>query len=208
MKIVVISDTHNDHNSLDLGEGDILIHCGDACVKGNYTEGKNFIFWFNKQNFKYKVFVAGNHDAKLKTHPELRELMDNLGIIYLDRSSTYINGLHIYGNNFTTGVRNGTYTRTLEERIKAWENMPDNIDILVTHIPPKYILDTNVQGEHCGCDKLLEAVQRRNIKVHVFGHIHEHMLETKLAYGTLFKNCSVKNRKYVLVGAPTLITEI
>ncbi|KAL5052276.1 hypothetical protein BDW71DRAFT_8233 [Aspergillus fruticulosus] len=54
--------------------------------------------------------------------------------------------------------------------------VPDHpgIDILLTHGPPKGILDQVVgNGESVGCEHLYHAVRRARPALHVFGHIHE-----------------------------------
>ena len=52
--------------------------------------------------------------------------------------------------------------------------IPDvpGIDIMMTHGPPKGILDECAAG-HKGCDNLLRAVRRARPLLHCFGHIHE-----------------------------------
>jgi hypothetical protein len=51
-----------------------------------------------------------------------------------------------------------------------------NIDIIMTHGPPKDIMDECAQG-HKGCENLLRAVRRvvrrARPRLHCFGHIHE-----------------------------------
>lgn len=39
--------------------------------------------------------------------------------------------------------------------MKKWKSIPDDIDILITHGPPKYILDKYKDGSHAGCPHLL-----------------------------------------------------
>ena len=62
MQITTISDTHGLHHQLKLPGGDLLIHAGDVCNRGTQQEAANFIDWFEKQPYAYKVFIAGNHD--------------------------------------------------------------------------------------------------------------------------------------------------
>ena len=62
MQITSISDTHGLHHQLQLPGGDLLIHAGDVCKRGTQQEAANFIDWFEKQPYAYKVFIAGNHD--------------------------------------------------------------------------------------------------------------------------------------------------
>lgn len=50
-------------------------------------------------------------------------------------------------------------------------DFPD-VDILMTHGPPKGILDGCPQG-NVGCRNLLRALRRAKPLMHCFGHIHE-----------------------------------
>ena len=54
----------------------------------------------------------------------------------------------------------------------ATNPIPNNIDIVMTHGPPKDILDWCPQG-NVGCPNLLRAVSRVQPLMHCFGHIHE-----------------------------------
>jgi predicted phosphohydrolase len=46
------------------------------------------------------------------------------------------------------------------------------IDVIMTHGPPKDILDWTAHG-NAGCDNILRAVSRARPRLHCFGHIHE-----------------------------------
>lgn len=195
ISITCISDTHNDHGELHLASGDILIHAGDACTKGNYTEGLNFLYWFVKQPFKYKILVPGNHDRKLKSHPELLKLAHDLGIKLLMDDYVEIEGLKIYGNcrTFMDESRQADY----DKRKEAWKNIPKDLDILITHIPPKGILDANREGIPIGCSELFKKVIEVRPMLHLFGHCHENRGKTVVKAGVEFKNVAVKNREYL-----------
>lgn len=56
----------------------------------------------------------------------------------------------------------------------AYHPIPDhpNIDIVMTHGPPKGLLDRCSQG-NVGCPNLLQAVRRSRPRMHCFEHIHE-----------------------------------
>lgn len=68
---------------------------------------------------------------------------------------------------------------------KSQNPIPAEGDIVMTHGPPgipssfqmpgsgDYALDTNFKGEHLGCLRLRQAVQRTKPLLHCFGHIHE-----------------------------------
>ncbi|KAI9727123.1 MAG: hypothetical protein M1828_007324 [Chrysothrix sp. TS-e1954] len=50
--------------------------------------------------------------------------------------------------------------------------IPTGVDIMVTHGPPKGILDKCQHG-NVGCPHLMKAVERARPLLHCFGHIHE-----------------------------------
>ena len=54
----------------------------------------------------------------------------------------------------------------------ATNPIPDNADIVMTHGPPKGILDWCPEG-NVGCENLLQAIRRAKPVMHCFGHIHE-----------------------------------
>lgn len=64
--------------------------------------------------------------------------------------------------NLTAGCRTST----------AANPIPYDASIVMTHGPPKGILDLCPQG-NVGCDNLLRAIQRVKPLMHCFGHIHE-----------------------------------
>jgi Icc-related predicted phosphoesterase len=84
---------------------------------------------------------------------------------------------------------------------KHWDLIPLNTDILITHGPPKGILDQVNNEQNVGCRDLLEKIKTLNLKIHVFGHIHEAYGTTK-SQGIRFINASVMNDQYELVNRP------
>ncbi|PSN67494.1 hypothetical protein BS50DRAFT_621481 [Corynespora cassiicola Philippines] len=54
----------------------------------------------------------------------------------------------------------------------AWsETVPDDVDVLVTHTPPKFHLDLPLP-DGLGCEHLMREVRRVKPALHVFGHVH------------------------------------
>jgi Icc-related predicted phosphoesterase len=59
------------------------------------------------------------------------------------------------------------------DRRRLYSTIPDDIDILITHGPPFAVLDLAPgSNHHAGDPELLEAVQRIQPMLHVFGHVH------------------------------------
>ena len=204
MIIKAISDTHNDHNKFDSKdlECDILIHAGDACIKGNYTEGLNFLKWLVKQPAKYKVVVWGNHDSKCKSSQELINLAKDYGIIVLNRSGVEIGGVKLYGvcATFMDIQRHSNY----QVRSEAWETIPEGLDILITHMPPFGILDANQEGNAIGCPMLTNKLSETMPRYHLFGHCHEEKGRTveikSKSKVTKCVNVASKDREYNFTG--------
>jgi predicted phosphodiesterase len=59
VRIVCISDTHNDDCTGSLPEGDILIHAGDMTDDGTIEELHAAYDWISALPYKVKVVVAG-----------------------------------------------------------------------------------------------------------------------------------------------------
>ena len=55
----------------------------------------------------------------------------------------------------------------------AWsETVPEDVDVLVTHTPPKFHRDLALSSQGLGCEHLLKEVGRVKPALHVFGHVH------------------------------------
>ena len=60
-----------------------------------------------------------------------------------------------------------------ENLAKFWQQIPDQVDVLITHGPPKGYGDRILLGAHVGCPELMKRVREINCRYHLFGHIHE-----------------------------------
>lgn len=200
MKFVCIADTHGQHHSLKLPKADVIIHAGDISRRGEKSEVLDFLKWFSDLDFKYKVFIAGNHDFYFEqsSQIELNKIIPE-NIIYLNDSGTTINNINIWGSPISPWFFNWAFNRHRGGPIaKHWNLIPQTTDILITHGPAFGILDKTINIEQVGCKDLLKKIQELKPKFHVCGHIHE-------AYGqvshseTTFINASVLNENYTLV---------
>lgn len=181
MKIVCLSDTHNCNEQIDVPDGDILIHSGDATIRGTQIEVEDFLTWFSSLPHKYKIFVAGNHDWLYETNNRFARLLtSNFGIKYLQDSSINIEGLKIYGSPWQPRFYDWAFNLNRgNELAEKWQLIPADTDILITHGPPNGILDEVPRGEdwieNTGCEELIKKVEelsKNNLKLHIFGHIH------------------------------------
>jgi len=199
MKIWLISDTHSKENDLKIPEGiDMVMSAGDG---GTYKNPKlckedlnNFLAWFNDLPIEHKVYVPGNHDTAMEAG--LIDEMYYQNIFFLKHESIEIEGIKIFGSPYTPAFYNWAYNSTEEELIELWKDIPKNLDFLITHGPPKGILDRCQDGYRAGCDHLMKKVKEIKPKYHVFGHIHEEGGKKEDHEHTIFINASVLNLNY------------
>jgi Icc-related predicted phosphoesterase len=182
MKLWHFSDTHELENQLKVPDGiDIAIFSGDCANSKisalNSNKMEDFLEWYAKLDIKYKIFVAGNHDVALERGLIKKENFDQMGITILHDSMVTVENLKIWGSPYTPtyGV-DWAYNESKQKIKRHWDLIPDGVDIIVTHGPPKGKLDlsTSKNGllEQCGDSALNKAILRINPALHCFGHIH------------------------------------
>lgn len=204
MKTVFISDTHGQHRKLkNLPKGDLIIHGGDVSKLGKDHEVEDFIHWFLRLDYAHKIFIAGNHDFYFEDYSLdfiLKKLTSNCH--YLCNSGVEIEGLKFWGSPVTPTFFNWAFNEDRGKPIKNfWDLIPRDTDILITHGPPKNILDKTVSDVNVGCEELLKKVKVLKPKFHLFGHIHEsYGIETK--HNVTFINASLLNEKYEMANLP------
>jgi Icc-related predicted phosphoesterase len=176
MRIVAISDTHGLHEKVkNLPEGDVLVHAGDFMNAGvHLREIISFNHWLGEQKqFKHRVVCAGNHDKYFEAEPgTARNLLENA--TYLENSGITLDGVRFWASPYTPEFYDWAFMYSRgTAAAKYWKQIPDRLDVLITHGPPLGILDQVAPGaEHLGCSELLDAIQIKKPKVHLFGHIH------------------------------------
>ena len=113
------------------------------------------------------------------TPGEARKLFEDstsAGITFLDE------GTHHF--TLASGAQLTVYASPFTPALGAWGfqyhpdkghnfDIADDVDIVVTHGPPKGIMDFTHGRERAGCPDLFAAVARARPLVHCFGHIHE-----------------------------------
>jgi Icc-related predicted phosphoesterase len=199
MKILHLSDTHSCHYSLQkLPAADVIIHSGDVSLAGTSEEVIDFMDWFGELDYKYKIFIAGNHDECLDgKHRGVIQMCLPDKCFYLYNSGIEIEGIKFWGVPFFMS------DDIKDQSPQIMAQIPADIDVLITHRPPYGILDIAGNITY-GCPYLLQSILRIKPQYHLFGHIHD-------AYGieksnhTIFVNASLMNENYELVNEPVLL---
>lgn len=208
MRIVALSDTHGMHGRVDVPDGDILIHCGDLTAHGEPEELMDFASWLDGLPHLYKVVIAGNHDFCLHQRQESRRVLSSIGAFYLQDQQLTIymhgHGLRIYGSPWTPEYGHWAFMlpRQGQALMERWDQIPEGLDILVTHGPPVGQGDLTYAGDRAGCAMLASRLIKASPTLHLFGHIHE-------GYGVdprgRWANVSVCDRNYRPVNPPLVI---
>lgn len=205
----------------------ILIHSGDCTNIGTYKELNDFVVWYSKiKGFDKKIFIGGNHDFALEDSllpyhrnapPEIQiilnpENLDKHGVVYLQDSNFIINSkslnghLKFYGTPWQPefGGWGFNLPRLGNELQQKWNEIPNDVHILISHGPPFGFRDKLLSGESVGCELLRNKVLEIKPFISVFGHIHN-------GYGaeetnnTLFINASICDEGYIPSNRPIVV---
>jgi Icc-related predicted phosphoesterase len=202
MRIWLISDTHGEHAELKIPAADIVIHCGDESTHGNAwlnePEARQFFACFSSRDIPRKINVPGNHSTAVER--QLIRADEYPQVNFLIHDGLELDGLKIFGSPFTPRFHDWAYMKKRTQLDAVWQSIPDDTDILITHGPPKGVLDItrdfdSKQLVQVGCAALRRQVDERiRPRFHAFGHIHDEKgisnygMYTRGA--TQFVNCS------------------
>jgi hypothetical protein len=196
LRVVCIADTHNEHESLVLPAGDVLLHAGDCLTASGtrhverrsdgsivrvHPEGEalftRFATWLGAQPFRHRLLVGGNHDLVLQglgaeRVQQILAASTTVGDppVYLEHTSTTIaGGLRVFGSPFAHYAgRNDAF---LVPGGCDFSDMPNGCDIVVTHMPCVLPAQRGPHHTHED-DALSRALQRTGASLHVSGHCH------------------------------------
>mmetsp|Transcript_26479 Transcript_26479/g.49636 ORF Transcript_26479/g.49636 Transcript_26479/m.49636 type:complete len:258 (-) Transcript_26479:454-1227(-) len=217
LRVVIISDTHNDHRTLDVPAGDVLIHAGDFTNFGRKEHVKDFNAWLGDLPHPHKIVVNGNHENNAPWKQSVRALLSNA--VFLKDEGTRIprirkdgapcaeeDALLVYGTEFFWPMKDGA-------RNPHYEAIPADTQVLITHGPVAGYVD----GDY-GCPAMRERCEqlalgsgggRGPLRLVVSGHIHKaygRATGTGPCHGVEFVNAaSCEHRK---VTNPPIVVDI
>jgi Icc-related predicted phosphoesterase len=146
-------------------------------------------------DYKYKIFIAGNHDYCLdgKQQDVIQSFLPD-NCYYLYNRGVTIGGVNFWGVPFFFSDEvSDSYKQSIEQ-------IPKETNVLITHRPPYGILD-RADNITYGCSDLLQKVLEIKPRYHLFGHIHD-------AYGiqetgdATFINAALVDEEYRLLHKP------
>lgn len=199
-----------------------------------------FQSWALNLDCKKVIFIAGNHDFVFETmrngevhtcgqhqvypHSKLYFTstricetlfqMDNdydPKILYLCDNTYKYEGITFYGTPWCPSLRNWAFYGDKQHLLNQFNKIPDDVDVLITHCPPKYglqgiVLETNWNYMNdFGCVELQQVIDERFADKDMWilsGHIHSGKHEVEKMNNVKYRNCSIKNEDYQVAYQP------
>jgi hypothetical protein len=190
---------------------DAVFHCGDESHLGNpmrnEPECRAFFEWFCGLPIKTKFFVPGNHSTAFEQGLVTPD--DYPSVHFLIHEAAVWDGWNLFGTPYTPLFFNWAYMKARPDLDAVWATIPEQTDILLSHGPPKGILDVtrdwrSKEPIHVGSKSLTRHVlERIKPKLHAFGHLHDEPEINNFGIvergGVKFVNCSCCNLSGQLV---------
>lgn len=204
-----------------------LPHKIKIVIAGNHDLGLDPSF-VSKHVQDFARYGAGISMSNIQTYRRMWTSRDAsaAGIVFLEHESTVIEvrgkSFKVFGSPWTPEFFDWAYAYPVDCDIwspgtgptSPGPGIPSDTDILITHGPPKGIMDQVKAVGSVGCPFLLERLKSVQPMLHVFGHIHEgaeigiekyRFSKDQKARTTLAVNASVLDEQYCLRYAATVI---
>ena len=232
MKICSISDLHGNLVCYpsdywkDLWECEVLFICGDILplevqhdmIKSIEWLTDEFKPWTENLPVEKVFFIAGNHDfwferndvAAHKLFPQSQKVtyLKNELVEYISSqdSKTY----KIFGSPYCKIFGLWAFMRSADLLIKKFNDIPENVDILLTHDAPYGTSDVCLEGswtngEHIGNRQLRDIIIDRKPRYNFHGHLHSSNHEEELLGETKVFNTSILDERYLIMYDPLII---
>lgn len=208
MKILCMGDTHGRYDRYDpavFPPCEFMLFAGDITAR-TARDVRDFDRWLGRLPVERILLTPGNHDAAFETDPpEAAPDLEHGRCLLHETAST--GSLTFFGSPYQPAFMDFAFNRSRGEPLRSlWEAIPPDVDILLTHTPPSGVLDRPSRAgvDGVGCGALRERLGELDVKLHVFGHIHEcYGIERR--GGTTFVNAAVYSRHRSGVRGPLLV---
>lgn len=221
LSICVISDLHG--YLPELKPCELVLICGDSVPLEYQASSKKTKKWYDTTFRKWAgelpcdkvLFIAGNHELHFPGKKIIYESLFSKDdkITYLCHSE-YIHKskdgkeYKIFGTPYCKQFMNWAFMYPNEELEKIFKNIPNDLDILISHDNPYGYGDIVLQecpwadGSHIGNIPLAKAIEEKQPKYQFNGHLHSCDHSLIMIGNTKHYNCSIKDEQYNPVYEP------
>lgn len=223
MKIAATSDLHgflDDPSLMPLAE--VLCICGDLCptyMDRDFTQSlawflRKFCPWIEQLPYEKVFLTFGNHDffaenlfleQDKRTLKKPRKIKDKLFLpekltILMDTECNW-KGKKFYGTPWCPHLYNWAFYQDHVTLNWLFDKIPENLDVLMTHCAPRFCdygtsHFSNGSVEEYGCVELQDAIEKKQPRLSIFGHIHSGNHQPQTWNGTTYCNVSLKDEEY------------
>lgn len=221
MKVCCISDLHGQLPDYSSIEADLFCICGDfsPCdIQKNEVFMHNWIIekfkpWCEALNCEKVLFIAGNHDFyPVNNKSEMVRLFpQNEKVTYIEDQLYDYKGRRIYGTPWCKIFMDWAFMKPDKELELIYDNIPENLDLLLTHDCPYGSGDVIMQKaskyytpDHIGNKPLLKAIETKKPKRACNGHLHSSEHNWQKLYDTERCNVAVIDETYKLAYEPRI----
>lgn len=182
MRCVLTSDLHGCFPNIP--PCDVLLIAGDLCPIEDHSAdfqahwlNHDFADWLASVPARQTIFIAGNHDLVLARAPHLVDKTRWKGV-YLEDSGFEWEGVHFWGSPWANELPGWAFTAPEDALLRRWQLIDPRTHVLLVHGPPKGYGDRVIgrwTGDvlEVGSSTLLDSIGRLDLRLVVFGHIHE-----------------------------------
>lgn len=206
-----------------LPEADVVVHCGDLTKRSSPIEYSETFDMLRNVKAQLKLAIPGNHDEALdltwwsqrhaRDDPQMhipRKVQQVVERARADGIQLLDEGNHTF--DLANGARLTVYASQWTPNYGGWGfqysrtdghdfDILPNVDIAMTHGPPRDVLDLAGYGNtNAGCDWLFRSVYNAKPRIHCYGHIHE-------AWGAYLAQWREPSNQYDITAESTIDAE-
>ena len=191
MKLCVTSDLHGYLPEIEPCE--LLLICGDIVSLKHQRYSKSckqwytkvFQPWINSLPCDKVLFIPGNHEVGVEVHEDEYRILfssTNKATILLHDYYEYLSNdgivYKIFGTPYCKIFGNWAFMRTNSDLKEKFSEIPEGLDILLTHDVAYGYADQSLQDigygtdTHFGTVELRDAILEKKPKYHFSAHIH------------------------------------
>lgn len=217
-----MSDLHGDLPEIEPCE--LILICGDIVplriqnrtTDSYYWFSNNFKKWVDSLSCDKAIFIAGNHELVYPNNYNIYKTLfpDNNKTTYLCHEKYIYSGsdgkeYSIFGTPYCKIFGHWAFMLPDEKLQEKYSEIPENLDILITHDQPYNFGDILLQKdcswateEHIGNISLLKAIEEKQPRYQFNGHLHSCSHNKIMIGNTIHYNVSLKDERYNLVYSP------
>ena len=174
MRLLACSDLHCDIEATrriraEAAQADVVIVAGDLATEG---QGAGPLLDVLRTIPRPVILVAGNHDRLAELRDVCRDWRDGH---VLQGQGLRLNGVAFFGLGAEIPRRHTAAWNFALSEVQATRALADCPPgaVLITHSPPRGVVDRRKEGTHDGSTAVMAAIQRCQPRLHLCGHIHD-----------------------------------